>query len=176
MAKSWTVFCVQQLSKPIASLPPDVSSLLGIRRGEPKTARGHPSRQVGFIDHGEQVLRVIGLRQSPSLFAQVMTTRRGVAVATVAPQLSFQIPQAVLQYLGYSPRPARNELLLAWTIPTVEYTRYKEATKLGKTLTEEPHIYLGRAEFSDLHRSKSPVSGSLLKGHQVEALSVTGAK
>ena len=176
MTKSWTVFCVQQLSKPIASLPPDVSSLLGIRRGEPKIARGHPSRQVGFIDHGEQVLRVIGLRQSPGLFAQVMTTSRGVAVATVAPQLSFQIPQAVLQHLGYSPRPARDDLLLAWAIPTVEYTRYKKAAKRGKTLTEEPHIYLSRAEFLDLHRSKSPATESLLIGRQLEGSLVASAK
>ena len=176
MPKSWTVYCVQQLSKPIASLPPDVSLLLEIRRGEPKKARGHPSRQVGFIDQGEQVLRVIGLRQSPDLFAQVMTTTRGVAVATIAPQLSFQIPQAVLQHLGYAPRPARDELLLAWTMPTGEYVRYKEATRRGKTLAEEPHVFLSRAEFVDVHRSKSQASASLLEGPEVDAVPVVGAK
>lgn len=176
MSKNWTVFCVQRLAKPIASLPPDVSALLNIRKGEPKTARGHPSRQVGFIDHGTQVLRVVSLRQSPGLFAEVMTTRRGVAVATVAPQLSFQIPQAVLQHLGYSPRPARDELLLAWTMPTVEYTRYKEAAKCGKRLTEEPHVYLSRSEFVDLHRSKLQVSEGLLTANQVEPVTVGGEK
>lgn len=176
MAKSWTVFCVQQLSKPIASLPSDVSSLLGIRRGEPKKARGHPSRQIGFIDQGEQLLRVIGLRQSPDIFVQVMTTSRGVAVATVAPQLSFQIPQAVLRHLGYAPRPARDELLLTWTMPTGEYRRYKEAAKRGKSLPEEHHIHLSRGEFVDLHRSKWRVSESLLDGHEVDAVSVVETK
>lgn len=174
MSRSWTVFCVQQLSKPIASLPPDVSALLRIHKGEPKQARGHPSRQVGFLDQGEQVLRVISLRQSPTLFAQVMTTNRGVAVATVAPQLSFQIPQAVLQHLGYAPRPARGNLLLAWTMPTADYDRYKEAVRLDKTLGEEPHIYLSRAEFVDLHRSKSRVSDSLLENAKVEPVASGG--
>lgn len=169
----WTVFCVQQLSKPIASLPPDVSSLLGIRRDEPKRARGHPSRQIGFIDQGGQLLRVIGLRQSPELFARVMTTGRGVAVATVAPQLSFQIPQAVLQHLGYAPRPARGDLLLTWTMPTVEFRRYKEAAKRGKSPPGEHHIFLGRGEFVDLHRSKSRASENLLDGHEVETAPVT---
>lgn len=176
MGRSWTVFCVQQLTKPIASLPPDVSALLDIRKGEPKKARGHPSRQLGFLDHGEQVLRVIGLRQSPELFAEVMTTSHGVAVATVAPQLSFQVPQAVLQYLGYAPRPARNEILLAWTMPTPEFHRYREAAKQGRAMAGVAHIYLSRAEFIDLHRSKSRVPEGVMDSDPVEAIAAGGAR
>lgn len=185
MARKWTVFCVQSLAKPIASLPPDLATLFNIPKGPPLShtpgrrpgARRalSPLRQIAFLDSGKQVLRVFSLGQSPELYADKIATAR-MAIATVSSLGTFQIPQAVLEHLGYPLHPARYEILMAWTMPTTEWLRYREAMKQGRSRVGEVHIYLSRAEFIDIHRSRLRATDNVLDGDPVEAVAAGGTR
>jgi hypothetical protein len=189
MRSKWTVFFAQELisRSPVktAALPIEAATILDIRKGQPEKTTGYMSRRIAFVAHGQRVLQVISYRRSPKLFMEVMSGRRGVATATVVTTGTYKIPQAVLRHLGYTPQPGRNTVpvvSMAWSMPAKEYAcfeqgvyreipekewtvtdpNWKQVAKRAKTPPGEYHLYLSRAEFVDLHRSKSPAPESLL--------------
>lgn len=174
MPPSWVALKAVHPSWSTVQLPQEVAELLGCR-AEELSSLLRPARSIAFLARGPGVVRVVGMHRSATLLGEEMSANRVVDVAQLTDKLLFNLPDAVVRYLGLTVRPRGDrgghgiEDGILWFLPELEYRSYREAGREGIRYSglasgEAPHVYLTRSVLGDFRRGLEDLERSYEAG------------
>ena len=138
-----------------AQLPTEVAELIEYRPNEVRDLRS-PGRGIAFLARGPGVVRVVASYAAREILAVETVRNRYIAPARVSEKLLFNIPGAVVRYLGVQTAPrgpegtkATDDTLL-WFLPAPEYYEYRARERSSKGYTGPSpggfaHVYLAKS-------------------------------
>jgi hypothetical protein len=118
-------------------LPQDVATLVGYVPAELRELRS-PARSISFLARIPQIVRVIATYRGGEVLPIETTRNRFLASAGLTEKMIFNLPEAVVQYLGLEVKhrvPAGTRYTddgLLWFLPAEEYYEFRERERLGK--------------------------------------------
>jgi hypothetical protein len=118
-------------------LPQDVASLVGYVPEELRALRS-PARSISFLARTPQIVRVIATYRGGEVLPIETTRNRLLASAGLTEKMIFNLPEAVVQYLGLEVKrraPGGTRFTddgLLWFLPADEYYAFRESERLGK--------------------------------------------
>lgn len=149
----WLIVKAVHPTSSTTQIPAEVADLLGIPQ-EKLATLDKPSRVISFLNRGDGVLRVIANVASGDLYIKELSQHHVVGMGSVAPNLSFNLPDAVERFLRLTTYPLERPGLtgtddsLAWLAPAEEILAYRKAIREGRKYTqtgERAHAYLVKA-------------------------------
>jgi hypothetical protein len=149
----WIVVKAMHPTSSTTQIPAELAELLGIPP-EKLATFDKPSRVISFLNRGEGVLRVIANVASGDLYIKELSQHHVVGMGSVAPNLSFNLPDSVERFLKLTTYPLERPGLtgtddsLAWLSPAEEILAYRRALREGRKYTqtgEHAHAYLVKA-------------------------------
>jgi hypothetical protein len=149
----WIVVKAMHPTSSTTQIPAELAELLGIPP-EKLATFDKPSRVISFLNRGEGLLRVIANVASGDLYIKELSQHHVVGMGSVAPNLSFNLPDSVERFLKLTTYPLERPGLtgtddsLAWLSPAEEILAYRKAVREGRRYTqtgERAHAYLVKA-------------------------------
>ena len=149
----WLILKAMHPTSSTINLPGEVADLIGIPT-ERLAGMEKASRVISFLNRGEGCLRVIFNLASGDLYIKELGQQHVVGFSSVAPNLSFNLPDAVERHLGLTthrldrPGLTGTDESLAWLAPAEEVLAYRKALREGRKYSRigaEAHAYVVRA-------------------------------
>lgn len=135
-------------------MPTEVGTVIGYEPRE-DGSWAPPARGIAFLARGPGVVRVAPTRRVSEYLPFEMAHDRYLATAHLSEKLVFNLPEAVIQYLGLKvqrePKGTRfTDDGLLWFLPAPEYFEFRAQQRSGEpyrgpSLGALAHMYLARS-------------------------------